>query len=239
MTFTSLASSSAGNAYLVSDGSSRLLLECGISYKRLRKLLGFTVSGLAGCLVSHEHKDHARCWLELVKDGVPVYVTEGTADALEAEGVQTFVREDDRGRRRYKVAVVGTFAVLPFATFHDAVEPVGFLVQSLVDGERLLFATDTAALAYQVGGLDLIAIESNYEEALLARAVHLPEKVIVRIRNTHMEVERVCAYLRTLDLSRCREVYLLHMSDACANEGRMVDRVGQVVPGIQVTSCPK
>ena len=52
-----LASSSHGNAYLVEDGTTCLLIECGVSWKKLQKLTGFGVSGIAGCLISHEHKD--------------------------------------------------------------------------------------------------------------------------------------------------------------------------------------
>lgn len=85
MIFTPLASSSHGNAYLLEDGASRILIECGVPYRRLQKLLGFATSKLDGCLLSHEHKDHARCHLDLLKNGVPVYASEGTAEALECE----------------------------------------------------------------------------------------------------------------------------------------------------------
>ena len=73
--FIPLASSSAGNAYLLDDGKSVLLLECGLSYRRLGQLVraaGYTVSQLAGCLVSHEHNDHARCWDRLLAAGYDV-----------------------------------------------------------------------------------------------------------------------------------------------------------------------
>ena len=56
MKFESLASSSHGNAYVVSDRDTRILLECGISYKQLQKLAGFALSDFRACLVSHEHK---------------------------------------------------------------------------------------------------------------------------------------------------------------------------------------
>ena len=55
MTFTSLASSSRGNAYVVSDGETTLLLECGRSFKELQKRLGYGVADITACLVSHEH----------------------------------------------------------------------------------------------------------------------------------------------------------------------------------------
>ena len=64
MTFTSLASSSRGNAYVVS-------LECGLSFKELQKRLGYGIAGITACLVSHEHQDHAKAAAQLLKSGVP------------------------------------------------------------------------------------------------------------------------------------------------------------------------
>ena len=75
LTFASLASSSKGNAYVVSDGDTTLLLECGLTFKELQKRLGYQVSGLTACLVSHEHQDHAKAAAQLLKHGVPVYMS--------------------------------------------------------------------------------------------------------------------------------------------------------------------
>lgn len=238
MKFKPLASSSSGNAYIIDDGTSRLLVECGVPYRRLQKLVKFSLSGLCGCLVSHEHKDHSKCAGELVKNGVPVYMTEGTAEALELDGAETFQRADV-AERTYHDIRVGTFDIHPFATFHDSREPVGFLIRSRVDGDRLLFATDTVNLRYRVDGLNLVAIECNYNEEILSQSTHLPAKVIKRIRNSHMEVGRAIDFLRRLDLSRCRCIYLLHLSDRCSNEGVMVGMVEHACPGVRVVACPK
>ena len=73
MRFEALASSSAGNAYIVSDSDTRILLECGIPYKQLQKLSGFALSELRACLVSHEHKDHAKSVNELITKLVLVF----------------------------------------------------------------------------------------------------------------------------------------------------------------------
>ena len=53
MRFTALASSSAGNAYIVDDSETRILLECGISHRKLKQLSGFSLSQFSACLVSH------------------------------------------------------------------------------------------------------------------------------------------------------------------------------------------
>lgn len=236
MNFESLASSSAGNAYIVSDKETRILVECGVPYRRLQRLTGFDTSSFAGCILSHEHGDHAKCHADLIKNGVSVYATEGTAGKLECDGIRTFQRKDGN---QYHSVLIGTLEVLPFRTWHDACEPVGFLIRSHVDGERMLFATDTVALAYRVDNLDYIAIECNFEDEILSRATHIPDKVVKRIRNNHMEVMRLCEYLKSLDLRRCKQVYLLHLSDACSNESAMVGLVEYACPGVQVKACPK
>lgn len=222
MTFTALASSSAGNAYIVDDMETRLLLECGIPYKKLKKLSGFSVSRFAGCLVSHEHKDHAKAVKELIKDGMVVYMSEGTAEALEIDGAVTVAALEQFN--------IGTFDIVPFNTFHDAVEPLGFLIRSRIDGDVLAFATDTVNLRYKFPGLTILAIEANYDKAILERCEKMPEKVRHRITNSHMEIDTLCDYLRSLDLSACREIHLLHLSDATSHEGHFINKVRRCVP---------
>ena len=85
MRFEALASSSAGNAYIVEDGETRILLECGLSHKKLLKLSGFALSDFRACLVSHEHKDHAKAVEDLLGRGMDVYMSAGTAEALRLE----------------------------------------------------------------------------------------------------------------------------------------------------------
>ena len=82
MEFKAYASSSSGNCYAVSDGQTKILLECGVSHKKLQKMVGFSLSDFAACLVTHEHNDHAKCALDLIRDGMTVYMSEGTAEAL-------------------------------------------------------------------------------------------------------------------------------------------------------------
>ena len=58
MIFHSLASSSKGNAYLVTDVETTILIECGISYKQLEKRTGYQMAQIAACFITHEHDDH-------------------------------------------------------------------------------------------------------------------------------------------------------------------------------------
>ena len=232
MTFTSLASSSHGNAYIVDDGCTRLLLECGLSFRRLKQLAGFGVSRLSAVLISHEHKDHSRCAADLIKAGLPVYMSEGTADELELEGAGIIA-----DREQFSV---GTMQVVPFRVFHDAADPLGFLIKSEVDGDVLVMATDTVSLAYRFPGASIMALEANYDAEILSKCDRIPDKVRRRITNSHMEINTLCDYLSTLDLANCREIWLLHLSDATSRERDFMQKIAKVVPPwCKVAVCPK
>ena len=232
MRFEALASSSAGNAYVVSDKDTRILLECGVSHSKLQKLSGFSLAEFHACLVSHEHKDHAKSVDALIKDGMEVYMSQGTAEALEADAVNLVENMEQFN--------VGSFDIVPFTTVHDAAEPLGFLIKSRADGDILAFATDTVNLRYRFPGLTILAIEANYDKAILERCERMPDKVKHRIANAHMEIDTLCEYLRELDLSACREIHLLHLSDATSHEGHFINKVARAVPkGIAVTACEK
>lgn len=230
MTFTALASSSAGNAYIVSDGKTRLLIEAGLAHRTLQKLLGFQIAELDGCLISHEHKDHAKAALEVIKDGIPVYMSAGTKEALNATGAAVCAS--------MKQFSIGSMEVVPFAVFHDCAEPLGFLIQSRVDGDKLVFATDTVNLRYKFPGVNILAIEANFDPEILSRCEKMPEKTRHRIANTHMDINVLCEYLCTLDLSKCREIHLLHLSSATSHEGHFINKVSRIVPpGVAVTAA--
>lgn len=232
MKFEALASSSSGNAYIVSDRDTRILLECGIPHKKLQKLSGFSLSEFKACLVTHEHKDHAKSVQELINRGMDVYMSYGTAQALETD-LAKLIEDMEQFN-------IGSLDIVPFTTFHDAKEPLGFLIKSRVDGDVLAFATDTVNLRYQFPGLNILAIEANYDKAILAKCEKLPEKVRHRIENSHMEIDTLCDYLRSLDLSVCREIHLLHLSDATSHEEKFINKVKKAVPnGIKVAACKK
>ena len=247
MRVISLGSSSAGNCYLISDRAGLLMIECGFPYKWLAGQMrekGFSFSQLSGVLISHEHRDHARCWAELVGCGLRVYASHGTIEALGKENRelagQLIPLAPEAGEDISGPVTAGAFDVLAFRTFHDAAEPVGFLIRSRETGEKLVFATDTVNLRYRFPGIRQMMLEANYARELLDRNQRLPETVVKRIRNSHMELGRLCGYLRGLDLSSCREIYLMHLSDSSSDEFLFHRAVKAAVPdGVAVYILPK
>lgn len=237
MIFQSLASSSSGNAYLVSDGQTNILIECGLSHKKLQQACGFKLTSLDAVLISHEHKDHSQCVDKLLASGIPVYLSQGTARALELpEKLLDMATEMVAGLQ----FTVGTMVIKPFSTFHDAQEPMGFVMQSTVDWDVFAFATDTVNLPYNFPGVNILALEANFQQDILDRSERMPEKTKKRVSNTHMEIDKLCECLRRMDLRSCRELWLLHLSSAMSHEGQFVNKVRRAVPHwVQVKSCPK
>lgn len=237
MNFIPLLSSSKGNVYIVSDGQTRILLECGVTHKKLQQMCSFRTTEFDACIISHEHKDHSTAVKQIITSGVDVYMSNGTAAALELpEKLLDLAHEMVAGEQ----FAVGTIDVLPFPTLHDAKEPLGFVMQSRLDGDILAYAIDTVNLPYNFPGVNLLAVEANFEQATLDRCERMPEKVRHRIANTHMEIDVLCRCLQRMDLSRCRELYLLHLSDVTSHEGHFINKVARAVPRhVRVSACPR
>jgi phosphoribosyl 1,2-cyclic phosphodiesterase len=224
-----LASSSKGNCYLVTDGSTSLLLECGIKFKDIQKALNFKTSSIAGCLVSHEHKDHCKGVNEVMKAGIDVYTGQGTVESLSLSG------------HRYKVIrakeqfTIGTWTILPFDVQHDVSEPLGFLLVNQA-GEKLLFATDTYYIRYRFKGLTHIMMECNYSMDILNENIaggSVPQVMKKRLMKSHFSLENVKEFFKVNDLSKVQEIYLLHLSDNNSDEERfkreIMELTGKVV----------
>jgi phosphoribosyl 1,2-cyclic phosphodiesterase len=212
-----LASGSAGNCYCVSDGSTSLLLECGISVKQIRRGLGFGLTNVAACLVSHEHQDHAKAVADVLRAGVEVYTSPGTIKAL---GLEHHRLRPVRAKETFKV---GTWTVRAFETQHDAQEPLGFLLHSQASNDRLLYATDTYYIRYKFPGLTHIMVECNYAADILEANVKrgsVPEVLKKRLLTSHFSLDNVKEFLKANDLSQVREIWLLHLSDGNSDAER-------------------
>lgn len=200
---------------MVSDGEHRLGIEAGLPFREYRRLLGFGVTSLAGVLCSHSHGDHARAVKQLLKAAVDVYASAGTFNALGVEGSH---RAHIIASRR--PAQIGAWKVLPFDIPHDAPEPLGFLIEG-PSGDRLLFATDASYLPYRFERLNMIALEVNFSLEELSRRVlagAVDPLVAGRTIRNHASLERALETLKANDLSKVREIHLLHLSSGNASE---------------------
>lgn len=167
-----LFSGSSGNSIYIENKGSRILIDAGVSAKRLESALRereVEADSLGGILVTHEHTDHIAGLSVLARRyKLPVYLTKGTYEAARpklayAERIDfRFIQPD----RPFELA---DMAVKPFRTPHDAADSVGYRIDT---GQGVFsVASDigrwTETIAEAVSGSDLIFIEANYDPDML------------------------------------------------------------------------
>jgi phosphoribosyl 1,2-cyclic phosphodiesterase len=204
-----IASGSSGNCYRIRDGTTSLLLECGIQIKRIQQALNFHLTDIDGCLISHEHGDHSKAAADVLKAGIDLYTSKGTASTLGLTGHHMKLVQEK------EPFSIGTFTILPFDTEHDAAEPLGFLIADQT-GDKLLFATDTYYIKYKFQRLTYIMIECNYSVDILndnIEAGRVPGVLKNRLLKSHFSLEHVKDFLTANDLSNLKEIWLIHLSN--------------------------
>lgn len=230
-----LASGSSGNAYIADDGNASILIECGIPYSKIPKdPRAFCGPTIAGCLISHEHKDHSLCAKEIARRGTDIYASRGTIDMIGLLG----------HHRAYTVEplcrfAVGSFSILPFKVEHDAAEPLGFLIESAFTGERLLYFTDTYFVRYRFAGLTHIMAEANYDPTILFDNIKESPEMGARknrIIESHMGIDNLEEFFKANDMTKVKQIFLIHMSKDNADPTAFKERI-QRLTGAEVYAC--
>ena len=220
-----LGSSSAGNAYVFDNGKEALLVECGMPYRSIQKSVDFDISRIRGCVISHEHGDHAKHVHKVLDARIPCYMSAGTATALRLNG-NTLVRQTEE----FKAYQLGGFTIQGFSVQHDAAEPFGYLIHHKEMG-TVLFATDTYYLKYKFAGLSNILIECNYrldilEENVAAGRIAKPQRD--RTIRSHLSYETCKEILVANDLSKVNNIVLIHLSPGNSNASEFLQGIKEV-----------
>lgn len=211
----SFGSGSAGNAYLIDDGISQILIECGIKLELVKQKMMFDFRRVAGMCISHEHGDHSK-EIKKVLDStsIDIFASNGTLNALNVPNYRANVLEIG------KSVQIGTWKVWAFDVNHDAAEPTGFLFKNQL-GEQLLFVTDTYYVKYKFKEITHMMIETNYSLDIIREKVakeHFQTFLKNRIIKSHFEFENAKEFIKTNMSEQLQEVWLLHLSDSNSNE---------------------
>ena len=216
--FSPLFSGSSGNATYVGCDDANILVDAGLSGTRVTQELrriGIDPSQLDAILVTHEHSDHIKgIGILSRKFDLPVYATEGTWRGMfnkignvPEKNIRIFEPEQD--------FFVGSIDVTPFATPHDAAEPVGYTFE--VAGAKLAIATDLGSVRESwmkhVVGADAVLLESNFDPDMLQTGPY-PYELKRRIMGRHGHLSNDDASEVAVELARAgaRQVILGHLS---------------------------
>ena len=174
MRLCSIASGSSGNCIYVGSDNTHLLVDTGISKKRIEEgLESLDVKGeeITGILITHEHIDHIQgLGVFSRRYGVPIYATKGTIEGI--QGVKSLGTLPEGLFREAPVDEtfqIGDMEIQPFCISHDAKEPSGYRVES--GNKAAAVATDLGRYdEYTVGrlkDLDAIVLEANHDIHML------------------------------------------------------------------------
>lgn len=216
-----IASSSEGNAYALVGRGGTLLIEAGAPFKEVLKVIDYQVKDVVGCLVTHEHGDHAGRVKEVADYCVEVWSSPGTRDAitpkLKDQAARAYLRAFSGDREKgYDTFNLGLFEITPFGTQHDSAEPVGFYIWHPESG-GILFATDTYYIRPTFDELSHVMIECNYDADLLAenareRRHGITPELAERIKRSHLGLQTCLRTLKANDLSQVNDILLIHVS---------------------------
>ena len=209
-----LGSSSKGNCYILESSTGQILvIEAGIRLAEVKKAIGFDVNKIVGCIVTHEHGDHAAYINEFTRNAIDVYCSRGTADNF--RGGSYLASHRLHRVRSGNAFNVGDFKVLPFDVVHDVAEPFGYLIYHPECGTTL-FLTDTFYSEFTFTGLNNIILEVNYDLNILERNIEsgrLNPSIRNRIETSHMSIQTALELLKANDISKVNNIVLIHLSD--------------------------
>ena len=220
MRLCSIASGSSGNCVYVGSDATHLLIDAGISCKRIEAgaaELGIRLSEIDGIFVTHEHADHiGGLGVIARKYALPIYGTRGTIAAIRQthtlgqidEELFHYVREDEK-------CTVKDMTLYPIRTSHDAADPVAYRISH--DGQKAAVITDLGCYSdYTVEclrGLDILYLEANHDVRML-QAGSYPYYLKQRILGDrgHLSNEAAGKLLSRLLHDGMRAVMLGHLS---------------------------
>ncbi|WP_281974304.1 MBL fold metallo-hydrolase [Halobacillus litoralis] len=216
--FSVLASGSTGNAFYIESGEEKILVDAGLSGKKIEGLLeqvNVDPHSLSRILVTHEHSDHIKgLGIMARRYHLPIYANEKTWDAMEGQLGKLSLDQ----KFHFSMEETQTFGgidVESFAVSHDAADPMFFTFHQ--DGKKVALVTDLGYVSERikktVEGADAYIFESNHDVSML-RMGRYPWNVKRRILGDsgHVSNEDCALALTDVITDQTKRIYLAHLS---------------------------
>ena len=214
MRFASLGSGSSGNATLVEEGSTCLLVDCGFSGRQIGERLarlGKQPEQLTAILITHEHADHTAGLAAVARRyGLPVWMSHGTRFQHGGAGLPRL-----HHFCCHEPFAIDDICIEPFPVPHDAREPCQFVFGN--GQHRLGMLTDcgaiTAYIREKLSGCDALLLECNHDSDMLRNGPY-PSFLKQRVAGCfgHLSNGQAAGLLRAVDVSALRHIVAMHLS---------------------------
>lgn len=227
-----LASGSSGNAIYISNGSTSLLIDAGLSGIEIERRLmtkGLRAEDLDAIVVSHEHNDHIQgVGVISRRFNLPVYINKKTYHSVPQIGKINDLKLFDCG----KTFNIQQFHIHPFSISHDAEDPSGFTFQH--NGKKIGLATDmgiaTSMVKSHLTECNFLILEANHDPFMLQNGPYpWPLKQRIKSRTGHISNEESKALLQEIRHEGLKHVILAHLSKTNNTPEKALGVVGQAL----------
>lgn len=251
------ASSSSGNCYIldfdIGGVSTQIMVECGIPLPSIISSCNdykLQLSKTKACLITHAHGDHCKSAKKLNDLSMPIFASKPTLNKIGIKGNELKINEPNK--------VIDGLYVLPFDVEHDIDGAVGFVIKTKT--ECVIFVNDCKRWTTDLRNFkpNYVFIECNYDHKMVYAQYHELKSIIEnnilseqelkeanikisqheRNMNAHMSLAGTIKGLDKLNLSKCSNIFLMHMSDRYANEYKMKNEI-QMHTGIKTFAMSK
>lgn len=243
-----LGSSSSGNCFYLELNRRedlppvRLLLEAGFPYNEIVKKAtnnGIDLTEINAVLITHGHRDHCMAAKELIRKRFKVFANEDVISRYNGDNANELQHDDVR-------MIAADTKVLAFEVEHDAPGSLGYVIQT--SAETILFVNDCKYFKADLSKIkfDYIFIECNHDGQVMHFAYEdakekedkAKEKHYERLFDSHMSLSHCIKHLLKFDLSKCKAIFLMHLSDRHANPNKFKYEVKDRT-GINTFVCTK
>lgn len=212
-------SGSSGNTYILENSDEILILDAGVSFKKVVKpLIDFNVSKIVGLCITHEHGDHYEFAKDYRNAGIPVF-------------------EPFRNDQLIKISrQMGGFKVTSFKVPHDGTPCCGFLIEHSDIG-KLLYVTDLEYCPYDFSKqkINHILVESNYDMQFVDKSFPNYEHII----RGHMSLDTCKEFVRTNNTDSLKNVILCHLSTKNSDKAYFINEVQKMAKNAQISACER
>lgn len=213
MFFSVLSSGSSANSTFIEVAGKRYLIDCGLSAKQIEirlGTLGIAPDSISGIFVTHEHQDHVKGLSVFSRrHKVPVFCNRATSKRLpKVYATEYFETGEDLD--------IGPIKLYPFQIMHDAVEPVGLVIEG--EGLKFVHVTDlgrvTPIVSTSLWGANAVVLESNHDLDMLYGCEY-PWELKQRISGNygHLSNESACHLMREVADTSLSVLVLGHLSE--------------------------
>lgn len=225
MRYLNVGSGSKGNSTLIYTSSTLILIDCGLTKKRVVNCLttlGKSIDDIDAMFITHRHSDHTAHITSFKVLSDRTY-----------SGDAGMVDNPAQVMRPFSQVTIKDLKVTALPTSHDAPDSMGYLLEDVKTGERMMYMTDTGYIPYKdlswCQNCDFYLLESNHDPEMLMRSDRSNWlKMRILGDKGHLSNEQSSHYLSLMVGKKTREVALAHLSGECNTPQKALDTFNEV-----------